>query len=94
MYIANDVEYLKWKTTKFCGLTAIIIRTLSLLSSFKFTRFLYSKFFGFIYFKAKISNLELLRYYNIISIISIIVSSIPAIAAGGLTTYYSETIGD
>lgn len=65
-------------------------RIIGLITNFKFTRILYSKYFGFTFFKAKLSSTDVLKPMNILTGVSIVITSLPMIASAGLTAYYDN----
>ena len=87
-YISVDIDYKQWLESKTNRVSALIIRMLALISTHKFTRILYSRYFGFSFFKAKMSSTDVLLPLNIIAGLANIFVSVPIIAGAGIIAYY------
>jgi hypothetical protein len=66
--------------------------TLSIFLSFKSSKSLVSKFFGFKFFKAKLSSLTQLMPFNLISLASVFFCSIPVLIGAMIALYEDENI--
>lgn len=68
--IGKDPEFKNWKSLyKIHGCVNFIVRIIGLLTSFKFNRILYSRFFDYSSFRMKLENLNRFRPQNIITCI-------------------------
>ena len=89
-YIKADEKYLEWEEAK--GIhrcTSSVILYVGLFTSFKFSRALYSKFYGFSFFKAKLTGIDKLFFCNVLTGISIFLTSILIIISASMTIYFS-----
>ena len=80
--MAPDKEYQKWEqTTKTHKFTALALRVVGTLMSFKLSRALFCKYYGFKFFKAKLTSVDVLLPFNILMGISIFITSLPIIVS-------------
>jgi hypothetical protein len=66
--------------------------TLSIFWSFKVSKSLVSKYFGFKFFKARLTSLTQLMPFNVISLVSIFFCSIPVIIGAVLALYDNNEV--
>ena len=60
-----------------------------MVSSHKFYKVIYSKFFGFSFFKAKLTSIIVLVRLNILSGVYCFIVSLPMIVVGSMGAYYN-----
>lgn len=68
--------------------TNYFVLFLTCFISFKHLRILISKYFGFYFFKARLSSVEGLLAFNVIALISIFGCSLPAASTAAMMLYY------
>ena len=83
--IYKDVEFDKWlNATHSHAVTSNVVFLFGLIFSFKITRIIYSRYFAFNFFSAKLSDIHKLLPFNIINGLSIVFLSVPF---GGIAAY-------
>lgn len=89
--IKLDDDYVNWlslnHTHRACNL---VMNIFGLIFSFKMTRLLFSKYFGFDFFKAKLSSIKVFFPWNIINGLSILLCSVP-IFISSFAIAYNDT---
>ena len=86
-----DEEYRRWlEEDRANRLANLIAATISLLVSFKFFKLLYSRYFGYRFFRSRLSSLELLKPINLLSGVSIILVSVPMVILAAVIAYYNN----
>ena len=91
-HLLVDAEFQQWlESSPVNRHTNNIVRFFSLLVSHKFGRIVYSRYFGFSFFKAKLSSIDSLFHMNLVSGLSLLIVSIPMFAASGALAYYQST---
>lgn len=87
----KDLEFKGWlRVDETNRIANIITRILCLLISFKFSKILFCRFFGFSYLKARLSSIEKLKSSNILIFVSFIITTIPILVILSLISYYNR----
>jgi len=84
----SDTAFLEWLAeSQKNNVSTNIILTLSLFTSWKWQRLILSRYFGFSFFSAKVTTTENLFIFNLINLVSMILSEIPASICFGVVAY-------
>ena len=86
-YILSDVYFIKWANKNF--IVDKIFLTISCLFNFKIYRILYSRLLDRDEFSMKLVTLNKLKPFSLLSIISVVVCSIPVSISCSLALYFS-----
>jgi hypothetical protein len=87
----KDSEFRLWlKQEDTNRIANTMIRIVSLLISHKFSKIIYSRFFGFSFYKAKLTSIEKLKSQNILTALSLLFISVPFAALIGSIAFYNR----
>ncbi|KAL4429269.1 hypothetical protein ABPG74_013575 [Tetrahymena malaccensis] len=90
IYMRRDTHFIYWLSQIQNKICHGFIRFFSLTFTHKFENFMFSKFFGFSFFSAKLTTVHQLLPYNIIAGLSILFVNVPMIVAASATIYYDD----
>ncbi|KAL4463539.1 hypothetical protein ABPG72_010881 [Tetrahymena utriculariae] len=90
IYMRKDTHFIYWLSQIQNKICHGFIRFFSLTFTHKFENFMFSKFFGFSFFSAKLTTVHQLLPYNIVAGLSMIFVNVPMIVAASATIYYDD----
>ncbi|EAS02237.2 transmembrane protein, putative (macronuclear) [Tetrahymena thermophila SB210] len=90
IYMRRDSHFIYWLSQFQNKICHGFIRFFSLTFTHKFENFMFSKFFGFSFFSAKLTSVHQLLPYNIVAGLSILFVNAPMIIAASATIYYDD----
>lgn len=64
---------------------------MGLITTFKLNKIVFSRYFGFYFFKARIGDVKELISFNIISVFSIILTELPMVVAGVMILNFHDS---
>jgi hypothetical protein len=87
----NDIEYNKWKNYDITFTrTAAVVRVISFITNFNFSKLLYCKLLEFSFFSAVLSSPEKLKNFNLLSLYNICFSYLLLIVSAIYSAYIDE----
>jgi hypothetical protein len=87
------MEFKTWILDRKNRITHTTILIIGMMTSFKVVRSLYSRYFGFSFFKLKLSSIDQLFYINVLTGVSAATLSLIFIGSGAGTSYDDSSKG-